>query len=334
MLKNLFIAIGTLALTGVILYHLKQNASESESVNLFRQFKLDFNKSYGTKTELEYRFLVFQNNLKRIDEVNNDSSKRYKLGINQFADLSWDEFKNMYLMKSKLEVDTTVPSVQTVELGTTQVDWRNSAGAVGAIKDQGQCGSCWAFSANAALEFVYWNQNQSSINLSEQELVDCSTAYGNYGCNGGLMTSAVDYVKDNGLGVTSDYPYRAVDQACKPHSESQQRVSSSGYSLLNSYTVEDLAVAAVNQVISIAIEVQYDFQLYTSGVFHASASCGDYKNHGVAVVGYDFDASDPYFIVRNSWGTVWGDNGYIKIAKSTGRGTCGIASDWDVVPNL
>ena len=324
-----------LALTGAGLYFLSAPSSDEAAKQAFIDFKMKFNKSYGSKNELNYRFGVFKNALNRIQEVNTDSSKTYTLGINRFADLTFEEFSNQYLnlkIEGNGDLVETRASVPKVQAG--EVDWRNTSGAVGAVKDQAQCGSCWAFSTVASLEFKYNNNTGNVGSFSEQELVDCATsAYGNYGCGGGLMSGAYDYIIDNGITNETDYKYQATDNACRTKGTERYNIVSS-YSRLAGADVSDLVTAINKQVVSVAIEVQYDFQLYTSGVFHADPSCGDYRNHAVAAVGYKTSVSDPYFIVRNSWAASWGDKGYIKMAVASGRGTCGIVGAWDVTPDL
>lgn len=335
-MKTFLMVLTALALTGAGLYFLSAPSSDETAKRAFIDFKMKFNKSYGSKNELNFRFGVFKNALKRIEEVNTDSSKTYTLGVNRFADLTFEEFSNQYLnlkVEGNGDLVETRASVPKVQAGS--VDWRNTKGAVGAVKDQAQCGSCWAFSTVASLEFQYNNATGKVSSFSEQELVDCATgSYGNYGCGGGLMSGAYDYIIDHNVDTEAHYPYQATDNACRANYNNDGRYGIKSYSRLPGADVSDLITAVDKQVVSVAIEVQYDFQLYTGGVFHADASCGDYRNHAVAAVGYDTSASDPYFIVRNSWNGAWGEQGYIRMAVATGRGTCGIVGAWDVTPDL
>ena len=297
------------------------------------EFKSKYNKSYGSKHELQYRFEVFKSTVAKIEASNADPSKKFKMGVNKFSDLTFPEFKNQYLMPAKKNPNHG-KKVLTGKIIKGQKDWRQTAGAVGPVKNQEQCGSCWAFSTVASLEFAYWKENGKSASFSEQELVDCAGGnYGNYGCNGGLMNYAYDYILDNKLDRESSYPYRAVDQTCN-HSNKKNRYSVKSYSLLQPANVNTLAKVAQNQVVSVAIEVQDDFMSYESGVYHADSDCGYQLNHGVAVVGFNTKVKNGYFIVRNSWGPDWGLDGYIKMAVSKGEGTCGIAGESDVYPDL
>ena len=335
-MKNLLLALTAMAITGAGLYYMSLPSFEDTARTAFHKFKIEHNKSYGSKNELEYRFGVFKNALKKIEEVNNDSTKRYTLGINQFADLTFEEFSNQYLnlkMEGNGDILETREEVPKVKVGA--LDWRDVRGAVGPVKDQGQCGSCWAFSTVCSLEYHYFKTTGKVGSFSEKELVDCAgSEYGNYGCNGGLMSNAYDYIIPNQVGTEASYPYQPRTDACTVDYQRSDRYGVKSYSFLPGGDVSDLINAIDRQVVSVAIEVQYSFQLYKSGVYHAEATCGNRRNHAVAAVGYNTQDSDPYFIVRNSWNVGWGDEGYIKMAVASGRGTCGIVGSWDVTPDL
>lgn len=335
-MKNLLLAITAMAIIGAGLYYLSSPSFEEKARTAFREFKIKHNKSYGTKNELEYRFGVFKNAMKKIEEVNNNPTKRYTLGINQFADLTFEEFSNQYLnlkMEGNADILETREEVPKVKVGA--VDWRETRGAVGAVKDQGPCGSCWAFSTVCSLEYHYFKTTGKVASFSEQELVDCAgSVYGNYGCNGGLMSNAFNYIIPSKIGREESYPYKATRGSCQVDYDRKDRYRVLGYSHLKGGDVSDLIEAIDKQVVSVAIEVKYEFQLYKSGVYHAEASCGNRKNHAVAAVGYNTEVNDSYFIVRNSWNVGWGEDGYIKMALGTGRGTCGIVNGWDVTPDL
>lgn len=202
------------AVMGTILLTLfTQNNSPSldlEAMTQFNQFKADFGKKYKNVEDHFYRFKIFSENLKNIREW--QKTRSFKVGINQFSDLTWDEFKNGYLM---------APRKNTVlrngaKADDVDIDWRNS-GIISKIKDQGRCGSCWAFSATGVLESFYAqnkikNRRGTQILASEQQLVDCSTTPdGNQGCNGGLPSLAFDYILQHGLESEDDYSYQAKD---------------------------------------------------------------------------------------------------------------------------
>jgi len=327
-MKTIVLALSAIALTGLTLFALSKS-SDSDMRKKFMDFKTQYNKSYGSKNELEYRFSVFQSNMDLISTSNADNSKRYSLAMNQFTDMTFDEFKNQYLMEPKENEHHKTLSAGLTASGN--VDWRTVTGAVGAVKNQGQCGSCWAFSTVASLETSYFLKNNSFVSFSEQELVDCATSYGNHGCNGGLMPFAYEYIIDNQITTEDAYPYRGTEGSCQAASK-RPRYSLDSFAQINPINVNGLMAALDKTVVSVAIEVQNDFMFYNGGVYHNSYGCGSQLNHGVAAVGYNTESADPYFIVRNSWGPSWGLGGYVRMAVSSGSGTCGIANATDTYP--
>jgi C1A family cysteine protease len=327
-MKGLILALSALAITGLTLMALS-NKSDNDLREQFMTFKAKYNKSYGSKNELEYRFTVFSSNVELIKGSNADSSKRFTLAQNQFTDMTFDEFKNQYLMNPKEnEAHSTLMSAP---LKSGNVDWRTVTGAVGAVKNQGQCGSCWAFSTVASMETSYFLRFNKFVSFSEQQLVDCASSYGNHGCNGGLMPFAYEYIIDNKLTTESAYPYRGVQGTCRASSMTE-KYGIDSFAQINPVDVNGLMAGLDQTVVSVAIEVQNDFMFYNSGVYHSTSSCGQQLNHGVAAVGYNSQSSDPYFIVRNSWGPGWGLGGYVRMALGSGSGTCGIANPTDTYP--
>ena len=198
-----------------------------------------------------------------------------------------------------------------------EVDWREK-GAVTPVKNQGSCGSCWAFSATGSLEGGNFLATGKLISLSEQQLVDCDPK--SHGCGGGLMTNAFQYVKAHGLCTEEDYPYHAKDEDCKD-TQCESAIKITGYEETPEFDGAALKQAVAKAPVSVAVEADSAvFQMYKSGVVDSTA-CGTSLNHGVLAVGY----TDEYWIVKNSWGANWGDNGYIKIKyDATGAGICGI----------
>jgi len=298
-------------------------------------FKRDHGKTYQTTEEETVRRLTWEANLKYISQHNNEAvlgKHTFTLRMNKFGDLSNVEFGNMYngfnmtknMKSTKSNVFVADPSFKAPD----SVDWR-SQGYVTPIKDQGQCGSCWAFSAVASLEGQHFKNAGKLVSLSEQNLVDCSRKQGNQGCNGGLMDQAFTYIKVNkGIDTEESYPYKARDQKCafKP---ANVGATDTGFTDIEAGNEGDLtsAIASVGPI-SVAIDAsQSSFQFYHKGVYVDRRCSSTQLDHGVTAVGYGTDASSKldYYIVKNSWGTSWGDAGYIMMARNH-KNMCGIAS--------
>jgi C1A family cysteine protease len=296
--------------------------SEREYQSKFTSFMTQYAKEYE-HDEFFNRYAVFKQNF-NIIQAHNMGNHSYTLGVNQFADMTSAEFKakmtglnavNQPFLRSQNEV-----SEETVVAPNASFDWRTK-GAVNAIKNQEQCGSCWAFSAIASAEGAIQIKSGTLYSLSEQQLVDCSDSYGNQGCNGGWMDYGFEYIIGHkGIASEAAYPYKAVDQACKTVA-STSTISSYVDVAANN---EAAILTAVNKVVvSIAVEAdQAAWQFYAGGVLD-DTSCGTTLDHGVAIVGYGTDVKD-YWIVRNSWGTTWGEAGYIRLVRN--KNQCGLAS--------
>lgn len=233
------------------------------------------------------------------------------MGVNQFTSMTDEEFFNTYLdpkpeVKEAYDV-TFNPNIE--------IDW-TAKGGVTAVKNQGSCGSCWAFSATGTLEASAKIKGQT-VSLSEQQLVDCSGSYGNHGCNGGWPSSALNYVKDHGLASSSEYPYRAVTASCQRQGGSFKLTSYSSASGCNGLTN-----AIASKPISVTVDAT-NWSKYSSGVF---SNCATGINHAVLLVGIVGGS----WKVKNSWGTAWGESGYIRLA---GGNTCGVCAYAGVYPN-
>lgn len=302
---------------------------EGDEWKQFTNFQDRFSKSYETIVELENRFSVFRNNLRNIILHNLDRTQNFTMGVNQFTDLTPEEFKAQFVGGLKQDVGSygckTYSSSASGAPST--MDWR-SKGAVTSVKNQGQCGSCWTFSSTGAIEGAWAISKGALINLSEQELVDCAgLKYGSNGCNGGQMEGAFKFVIENGQCDLSSYPYTAVDGTCQ---KCTSVVHMSSCSDVKPNDQVSLKGAVAQQPVSIAIEADTKyFQSYSGGIL-TSSSCGTNLDHGVLIVGYGEDNGQKYWLVKNSWGTTWGDKGYVKIARSDSTddaGICGIAMD-------
>jgi C1A family cysteine protease len=225
------------------------------------------------------------------------------------------------------EVSTFTPEELT-QAGP--IDWRTK-GAVTPIKNQGQCGSCWAFSTIAATEGAWVQAKGKLLSFSEQQLVDCSTSYGNHGCNGGLMDYGFKYIKDHGIELESQYPYTARDGRCKASGSPSGTIS--GFTDVQRNSESALAAALAQRVVSVAVDAN-NWSFYSSGVMKHT-KCGTRLDHGVTLVGWANDSNGSYWIIKNSWGTRWGNQGYIWLEKgiSKSSGTCGIcmAASWPSV---
>merc|ERR1711907_621287 len=285
---------------------------------LWQTFVSDHAKTYQPH-EVMGKFAVFKDNVNFINDHNKNHAERlgYTVGINQFADMTSAEFKRsmtgLNAFQSKKQENAVFLDESTAP---ASVDW-TTKNAVTPVKDQGQCGSCWAFSTTGSVEGAYALKNGSIDSFSEQQLVDCAGSYGNQGCNGGLMDYGFQYVKAQGLELESDYGYTARDGTCK-YSASKVAFTISGYTDVGQSDAQ-LAAAVAQQPVSVAIDAN-PIQFYTSGVFD-DWSCGTQLDHGVLAVGYE----SGYWIVKNSWGANWGESGYFRLARrSTGTGMCGI----------
>ncbi|XP_059637410.1 cysteine protease XCP1-like [Cornus florida] len=297
-------------------------------LDLFESWMSKHGKAYESVEEKLQRFQVFKDNLKHIDDRNKMVSN-YWLGLNEFADLSHEEFKKMYLgVKVDLSNTRKYPTEEftyknVVDLPKS-VDWRKKR-AVTRVKNQGSCGSCWAFSTVAAVEGINQIVTGNLTSLSEQELIDCDTTY-NHGCNGGLMDYAFAFIISNhGLHKEDDYPYIMKEGTCDERKGESEVVTISGYHDVPENNEQSLLKALANQPLSVAIEASgRDFQFYSGGVF--DGHCGSELDHGVAAVGYGSTKGVDYIIVKNSWGSKWGEKGYIRMKRNTGKpqGLCGI----------
>ncbi|EES13064.1 hypothetical protein BDA96_06G283700 [Sorghum bicolor] len=282
--------------------------------------------------EHDSRFRVFWDNLRFVDAHNERAGEHgFRLGMNQFADLTNDEFRAAYLgaripaARSGNAVGEMYRHDGAEELPES-VDWREK-GAVAPVKNQGQCGSCWAFSAVSSVESINQIVTGEMVTLSEQELVECSTDGGNSGCNGGLMDAAFNFIiKNGGIDTEDDYPYKAVDGKCDINRRNAKVVSIDAFEDVPENDEKSLQKAVAHQPVSVAIEAGgRQFQLYKSGVF--SGSCTTNLDHGVVAVGYGTENGKDYWIVRNSWGPKWGEAGYIRMERNINAttGKCGIA---------
>ncbi|KAG4934503.1 hypothetical protein JHK87_048505 [Glycine soja] len=302
----------------------------------FASFKAKFAKTYATKEEHDHRFGVFKSNLRRARlHAKLDPSAVH--GVTKFSDLTPAEFRRQFLGLKPLRFPAhaqKAPILPTKDL-PKDFDWRDK-GAVTKVKDQGACGSCWSFSTTGALEGAHYLATGELVSLSEQQLVDCDHVcdpeeYGacDSGCNGGLMNNAFEYIlQSGGVQKEKDYPYTGRDGTCK-FDKTKVAATVSNYSVVSLDEEQIAANLVKNGPLAVAINAVF-MQTYVGGV-SCPYICGKHLDHGVLLVGYGEGAyapirfkNKPYWIIKNSWGESWGENGYYKICR--GRNVCGVDS--------
>ena len=297
-----------LAILGLLAAMIGQTQTQSE-VSDFASWKAKFNMKFDSQFEEAYRERIFLENLKKIETHNLNEHRTYSMGVNQFTALTDEEFVQTYL--GLIVPEEVMNRDSELDVSNGDIDW-NAQGYVTPVKNQGQCGSCWAFSTTGGLEWL--SKNRGTLeNFSEQQLVDCSGSYGNMACNGGLMTNAFKYVRDKGIVHQDEYPYRAVKQACK---QDGGAFKITGYTEIRDCNT--LAATIQNRVVSVAVDAT-NWSRYSSGVF---SNCSNRLNHGVTLYGVSSDN----WVIKNSWGTSWGEKGSIRLAKGNTCGVCNMAS--------
>ena len=323
--QTLVLGAFLLTTTAITIYTLTKPSKNSTNIKNFLNFKKKYSKLHTTPSELEYRYKIYKSNLSFIT-LTNSLNLPYKLGENQFSDLTFQEFQKAYLfptIKNPLNPGNP-PNFKS------EINWKKN---LTPIKDQKMCGSCWAFSTTGAVEaLISIKTGKPAVSLSEQELVDCSTSYGNHGCRGGLPSNSFEYIKYNKIGLEEDYPYSGIPDSCWIYYQ-KNRFEIKGWKKLEKNDVESLADNLINQPVSVAIEVERSFQMYRSGVYVGSPDCGKALNHAVLVVGLREEGEGVWdFVVKNSWGVGWGEEGFVRMRSGQGSGNCGIANGLDAMP--
>jgi len=306
-------------------------ATDSQYTEEWGLWKKQHGKQYYSNEDELSRRTIWETNRNYVQNHNKQAHMfGFTLAMNKFADMESKEFAQMYnsYMHSFIESrsrELFVPTVSVADVPDS-MDWRQK-GYVTPVKDQDQCGSCWAFSATGSLEGQHFNATGKLVSLSEQNLIDCSRPEGNVGCNGGLMDDAFRYIiKNGGIDTEASYPYKAHDDWCKYKARNRGATISS-YVDIKQWSESDLQVA-VGTVgpISAAIDASsIMFQLYEGGVYYDRMCSQTRLDHGVLVVGYGSEWNKDYWLVKNSWGKKWGQNGYIKMARNRNN-HCGIAT--------
>ena len=289
-----------------------------------------YGKKYESDDEEMRRNIIWQANKKYIEAHNINSDKfGFTLGMNALGDMENHEIVAMfngYHQEQKNKTSTKLFRANSNVDVADSVDWRDK-GAVTPIKNQGQCGSCWSFSATGSLEGQHFLKTGNLVSLSEQNLIDCSTEYGNHGCEGGLMDDAFRYIKANGgIDTEESYPYQAHNELCR-FKEQNVGATDTGYVDVPQGDEEALthAVATVGPI-SVAIDAsKTTFHYYKEGVYSDPLCSSSALDHGVLVVGYGTQDEKDYYIVKNSWGDAWGQEGYILMSRNN-ENNCGIAT--------
>jgi len=310
------------------------------------EFKEKYNKNFNNEDEENMRKKIFESNLEYIKTHNklfDDGKIGFDLAVNKFADMSNDEFKRQILKHFNKLQGSNIPVIQYP--GNTdvycskpnsktpkEINWVDQ-GKVSSVKNQGQCGSCWSFSAAEAIEGAYAiHTGKNAISLSNQQLLSCSSTdqgFGNDGCNGGFARNGLHYVLKVSKGIESydDYPYTGKVQSCKANSK--KYVTSISEVTAVKSGAENVLEQSVyeNGPNSVAIDASsISFQLYNSGVYYNPKCSSQALNHAVLAAGYGTQNGDKYWLIKNSWGTDWGENGYILMARDASN-NCGVATD-------
>lgn len=279
---------------------------------------------YYTGDEYKLRLGIFITNSRLVKE-HNSANKKFKVSLNKFAAYTPEEYKSILGFRMNIRKQSNTRPSRKVNID--KFDWRDK-GVVNSIKDQGQCGSCWAFSVIQAAESAYALSTGKLYSFSEQNLVDCATIVDFcYGCDGGFMTGAFDHVikrQNHSLVLESDYPYTGVDGDCQFDDVTHTGTISS-YVNIQEGSEDDLEAKVQIGPVAVAIDASnWSFQLYSSGIYDEPNCISSKIDHGVGCIGYGSEDGTKYWIVRNSWGTSWGENGYIRMLWKDNQ--CGIAT--------
>ena len=328
--KKIKIIVGSILIIGLALTFYNYYSSPLETLKLksydleieeFKNFILRHGKNYESEEDYFNRFQVFRDNSAYI-RLFNSLQKSWTLGINQFSDLTPQEFKFRYLNYRTHESPDSESSLFYHDGSNlpASIDWTQK-GAVTPIKNELQCGACWAFSATGAVEGAWQIAGNPLVSLSEQQLVDCSSSYGNFGCNGGLMDNSFKYMIAKGITSEQNYPYVGLTQNCKNQAAAKVVARITGYTDVTANSLNSLMAAVAQQPVSVAVDAT-TWQSYSSGVI--TGNCPTDLIFAALIVGYDTTTTPNAWKVKNIWGPTWGVAGYLFIEMSAGKGLCGI----------
>jgi len=297
----------------------------------WKAWKTEFHRVYGSLEEDKERFAIFAQNQKRVEKLNSlyaSDPEGARFGLNQFADLSVEEFSRMYLHEidaSSIKREFLPPTNTKVSDWPEEKDWE-ADGAVTPVKNQGNCGSCWSFSVTGNAEGVYYVAKKELPVLSEQQFVDCDHDCMQYqgeqvcdsGCDGGLMPVAMQYAIREGIDTEESYPYKGTEKSCQHTAPGPYKFSK--WAAVNGTEPEMIAALNTYGPLSVGVDANM-WQFYLGGVF--SLPCGKQLNHGVLLVGYGVtDKKKEFWKIKNSWGATWGEKGYIRLVREKDK--CGV----------
>ena len=325
--------------TGSIAQHGRRVRHSSRAVEIkasqaFEIWKNRFQIKFSTPAEQDYRFRVFRENLIKIQRHNQEARQgkfSFTLGLNPYSHLTQKEFRVKYTGGRSRSYDELISKgfkkhIEDLSLEVpSSVNWV-TRGAVTPVKNQGQCGSCYSFSVSGAVEAAYFLKKHSLKSFSESQIVDCAGAYLTFGCHGGEPAMAMEYVKKNGATTESLYPYVPKKENC--YYRSSMMVTGVSEVYLVEPGQEHLLGAVVGRPISAAVWAGKSWQHYRGGIYNDYSDCKPLGllNHAVLVVGYGSSNGEEYWLVKNSWGTAWGEKGYIRLIRTkTGPGICRIS---------
>ena len=299
-MNKLLVALAAILSTGLLLL-----SSFKTQETGFDAWKTQFGLSF-TREEETYRREIYNKNLEKINDHNGLLGSSYKMGVNQFSSLTPEEFAEKHL---SVIPDAPIVGDMNDPIVGVDVDWV-AYGAVSSVKNEGACKANYAFSAVGAVEGANYIWNRNAVEFSVQQVIDCSYSYTNNGCTNGRMDNTFSYIRDRGINTQASYPYVGYVQSCK---------SATGVFRIGGYTnysgCSYLASALVNQPVSVAVDAN-NFQNYVTGIF---SNCGTNLSLGALLVGM----TDSYWRVKLSWGTTWGEAGYIRLSRGN---TCGICN--------
>ncbi|XP_065204943.1 procathepsin L-like [Planococcus citri] len=311
------------------------------NLHQWNSYKVQFNKMYESAEHDQKRMKIYMHNLERIAKHNEHYDKgevTYKLGVNQFVDMTSEEFEKLYLVsktgsnfaqhKNLRVISPLLSKAQTIP---NHVNWVHE-GAVTKIKDQGKCGSCWAFAAVGLLEGHFYLKNKVLEDLSPQNLMDCVRSA--HGCEGGTVPKALEYVKENGIATEEEYPYEAKNGTCRyARNEHDSSRTIEKYSQVTPLDEMELKVAVSAGPVQCSMAVSDSgFRFYEYGIYDSKNCSQETTNHTLVIVGYGTTkhTKQDYWLVKNSWGVTWGEQGYMRVAR--GKNVCAIESDNIYIP--